>query len=238
MTMPADGRRIYIHREALGDMARQDRRQAFATSRALAEIRLAKIVHHHLVDNGVDIGAVRAATANIILPITVGTRQTGVTNFLRDVTYVPKLPWKEDARLPVLSPDEKVVDTCFQDGYYTFATGPGAAERMFEDRVPMPELKLSLAAGQGPGDLTIITSKGRMAKTGSTATSQSDAIAPSIDLAQVREIDVMSRNDTKWGVSAALAEVDYEVGGFTELEAMVMQGLTTAVERTFEASSY
>ena len=163
MAETIDGRRVYIHKGAFEDVATRSKRSAYDTSRVLAKVRLAKAVHHHLVDNGVELGAVRSEVVDAILPLTVGERSGDVSRYLRRLTYTPKLPWREYPRLPVLLPDEEVADTCYQDGFYTFATGPGAAERMFEDRVPMPELKESIASGKGPDDLTIITRRGQLA---------------------------------------------------------------------------
>ena len=51
-------------------VATGNKRAAYDTSRALAKVRPAKVVHHHLVDNGVDLGAVRPVVADAILPLT------------------------------------------------------------------------------------------------------------------------------------------------------------------------
>jgi hypothetical protein len=58
--------------------------------------------------------------------------------------------------LRLIEQDEQIIASCSDSGYYTFATGLGASDRMFADDEPIPSLQKSLNRGDGPPDLTMI----------------------------------------------------------------------------------
>jgi hypothetical protein len=249
-----DERRVYVHKGTLEDVAKRSRRAAYDTSRVLAKTRFAKAMHHHIVVNGVADGLVRPEVADTLVPIATGERHADITRYLGRLTYLPympklspranpELPW-QNGRLPVLRPGEEIVDTCFQDDYYTFATGPEAAKRMFRDRVPMGKLKARVDSGKEP-DLTIITRKGRLVQADQVGANLA-AVDP-IDLETARDIDTALLRKTRLGWDALVEEIGTDVGldvdempslDFTSDEIMILTGLSGAVGRVFEASSY
>jgi hypothetical protein len=154
-----DGRRIYIHQRSFGEAAAASERWGYQASLALSAVRTAKIAHHHIVENGVTIGAVRAEVAQMLVAPIAESRSSLVGGLLRKTGHRPNIPYRQERLLPVLFPGEEIVNTCFQDDYFTFATSPDAAERMFADREPMRELRANIGAGRGPHDLTIISGK-------------------------------------------------------------------------------
>lgn len=152
-----DGRRIYIHRYAFRWLIVQRPAVGERICNVLAQVRAAKLIHHHLVDIGGMLGLVRPAIAEEFAELFQWKEE--LSSLLCELAYRPSFPRDRGVAMPVLGSDECVVATCEEAGYYTFATGEEASERMFADRIPMSDLQRSLAAGHGPVDLTII--KGR-----------------------------------------------------------------------------
>jgi hypothetical protein len=235
MSETSDGRRIYIHKQAFAEVAAREKGAAYRTSHALVGVRLAKIVHHHIVGNGVELGAFRPELAETLVSPTGKHRHQVITNFLGGLTHKPILPWKDMPRQGVLEPGEHIVETCFQDGYYTFATSEAAADRMFADREPMPKLKASIASGNGPTDLTIITNKGRVELAPQFDTHALPAEPASIE--DTIHLDTAMRKKYEWGLLAMLEALDEDLG-LTDQESRITTSLSVAVKRVFEAPSY
>lgn len=224
----ATDRRIYIHKGSFETLARQGEKLSWLSSLALMNVRLAKIVHHHL-EQGEELGLVRPGVAAVYASPIARARDESLTSLFTRVGYRPKLPYRPEPLLPVLQPDEKVVDTCFQDGYYTFATGAAAAARMFADRVPMPKLKNSIASGQGPHDLTIIS--------GNNLAVMEQVPGDPLSIDQMREIDGWVR-DIEPRLDSHVADISRRVGGFDPDEFNVIKSLSGAALRVMATASY
>jgi hypothetical protein len=153
----ADGRRVYIHKYGFRCLILQTPDIGPRLCEALALVRAAKVINHHLADTGGMLGLVRESIAKEFIASLPWSDE--LTSLLRDIAFRPSFPRDRGVALPVLVRDERIFSTCTEAGYYTFATDEESSERMFADHQPMPTLQRSLAAGQGPADLTII--KGR-----------------------------------------------------------------------------
>lgn len=151
-----DGRRIYIHERTLDWLALSS---PIAAQRVigLQQSAQARKILHHRVEQAVELGVFRSALARAVSDrvddLTIGS----FTSLLRSIGFRP--PERREAFETVLGDDEEVAATCFEDGYYTFATDGASARRMYADHEPLKQLRNRIRSGIGPCDLTII--KGR-----------------------------------------------------------------------------
>jgi hypothetical protein len=128
--VPVGGRRIYIHSYSLRCLCRHNADLASQMTALLAEVRGAKIIHHHIVDLGVGLGLVRKSIADQLFQPEWKEKLSG---FFRTVGYQPCFPTRKALFLSLIEQDEEIVASCSVSGYYTFATGAVAADRMFAD---------------------------------------------------------------------------------------------------------
>ena len=149
----SDGRRIYIHNYSLRCLGRHSFDLASQITSLLAEVRAAKIVHHHIVELGVGLGLVRKSTADQFFQ---SEWKEKLSAFFQGVGYQPCFPARKAFFLRLIEQDEEVIASCSESGYYTFATGIAASDRMFADEESIPNLQRSLNRGDGPADLTVI----------------------------------------------------------------------------------
>ena len=150
---PIDGRRVYIHSYSLRCLGRQSADLASQITSLLAEVRAAKIVHHHIVDLGVGLGLVRKPIADQFFQ---SEWREKLSEFFQTLGYRPCFPSDKSLFLRLIEQDEQIVASCSDSGYYTFATGTDASDRMFADNESIPKMQRSLNRGEGPPDLTII----------------------------------------------------------------------------------
>jgi hypothetical protein len=150
------GRRIYIHQTTFRSLALQRRDIAEWVTRVLGSIRAARVVHHHLVDQAMNYGLMEESVSKRAVRPFENFWKQDLTALLRAVGHRPSVPRNRSLFEPVLTGTEQVVASCFDEGYYTFATTSAAADRMFSDSAPMSELVRDLSAGSGPTDLVII----------------------------------------------------------------------------------
>jgi hypothetical protein len=150
------GRRIYIHTYSLRSLARHDQQTALWVTKVLAEIRIARIVQHHLMDQASHLGLLTSKASQQIYSFCCPAWTVEMTQLLRVVGHRPSFPRDRGAFLRVLEEQEEVIISCYDQGYYTFATSEAAAERMFSDSGPISGLSNSLKAGTGPNDLLLI----------------------------------------------------------------------------------
>ena len=110
---------------------------------------------------------------------------------------------------------------------------------MFEDRVPMPELKDSIASGRGPDDLTIITRHAAWRKVDKAGSRYAREYRTNWSLAAARtNIDAALLRKVQWGLAALVGEVESGLTFLLNKQTMILHGLTGAVGRIFEAPSY
>lgn len=154
-----DGRRLYIHEYSL--------RQAILEGGpvaadlivgALARTVAAKIVHHTFAVDGVALGLVEPSVGEHIDAVLAEASRNTLTMALASL----ELRGHRGGRSRgwgLLGADETVVASCADSGYFTFATGPGAATRMYLDTCSLRGLRTEVNGGGGPEDLQML--KGR-----------------------------------------------------------------------------
>ncbi|MBM7773459.1 hypothetical protein JOD54_003663 [Actinokineospora baliensis] len=231
---PADpGRRIYIHAHSLWCLARRSAEVATSVSTALAKIRIAKVIHHH-VELGVDLGLVRQETGQEFAA--AFEWKTELARFFRTVGYRPSFPSDRSTFLPLLGPTEIVEATCSEQGYYTFATDPESSTRMFDDHEPFPTLQKSLSATQGPHDLTMIRGVSLALINPEIGTGQVGYdYAPDLKAYTLAEseLDLVNSQICARALEDTRARVTALSAGLTEDENRICADMLSSVERTF-----
>ena len=148
------GRRIYIHDESLDHLARTSEDIAYRVVGVQCSSQARKTLHHHL-DIAIELRQVEPELAGrawaAIDHLTMGS----FTRLLREVGFRPKSERRRFDR--VLKQYENIAGTCYEAGYYTFATDQASAARMYADHERLGALRGKVNDGQGPPDLTIIT---------------------------------------------------------------------------------
>ena len=127
--------------------------------RALSRVAAIKAVHHHLVQDGVMLGQIAVERAEPVLQAIMDCWSQDISRVLWRIGYWPVEPQRRYDFFPLLETPETVAASCYDAQYFTFATTPAAAQRMFEDTVDIQELRRSLREGRGASDLTLV--KGR-----------------------------------------------------------------------------
>lgn len=151
------GKRLYIHDYSFQSVSPFALETRDRVTRGLMCGKVMRIVDHHLEGAG-EIG--------LIAPNEVQR----VQNHLRRRLYgdlgdlLKTLVLSIRAEGPaLLMPGDSVVATCFDSGYWTFATSSSAASRMFADNEPLRRLYREVVARTGPSDLTMIRGRCLMA---------------------------------------------------------------------------
>jgi hypothetical protein len=149
-----DGHRLYLHEQSLRELARDPALEPRELARALTSASAMRIAGHHL-GGGVTLGVLPAEIAADAEADLSRALYAPLTSVFRR-TLGPELSRSEQSLSVLLLPDESVGASCFVSGYWTFATTPAAADRMFSDDAPLQELYRQRAAGGGPSDLRVI----------------------------------------------------------------------------------
>lgn len=148
-------RRLYIHVSALAHLARRSSSDALALSGLLAVVQVERLVSHHLSPyDGID--GLSVPCAERVLQSLTTDWQPALSALFSQVGYVPSIPSQPHILVPVLQSGEVLNAACKDQGYYTFSTGQGSAERMYSDAEPLTDLRKRVACGLGPSDLTMI----------------------------------------------------------------------------------
>ncbi|GAA2997340.1 hypothetical protein [Actinokineospora diospyrosa] len=227
------GRRIYIHTHSLKCLARRSEEIANTVSAALATIRIAKVIHHH-VEMGVDIGLVRPRIGEEFA--VAFEWKTELAHLFHAVGYRPCFPSDRSLFLPLLGPNETVVATCSEQGYYTFATDTEASTRMFEDHEPFPTLQRSLSAEEGPDDLTMIRGVSLALINPEIGTGQVGyRYAPDLKAYTLsdQEVDHINSRICARSIEETQAKVARLSPHLTDDEAQICRDMLSSVERTF-----
>ena len=226
-----DGRRIYIHNYSLRCLSRHSVDLASQITSLLAEVRAAKIVHHHIVDLGVGLGLVRRSIADQFFQ---SEWKENLSEFFQALGYRPCFPSHRSLFLGLIEQDEQIVSSCSDSGYYTFATGIGASDRMFADHEPIPELQRSLNRGDGPPDLTIIRGNSLALIDSALGTGRVGHLVRrnfSLTEAELDAMDEMARADLVERFQARIAPVTHQL---TADEHQVYIDAFRSMQRSFE----
>lgn len=148
------GRRIYVHENALASLARQDPEAATLVVDTLAQIALGKALFHRIEQDGVALGAVTPETARRLGTAVDGDGAEVASRCLHAIAVKPAKGAAPPA--PLLAPDERVAATCYFDRYYTFATSPEMADRMYKDSHSVAEIRRLRRRGEGYQDLVLL----------------------------------------------------------------------------------
>jgi hypothetical protein len=157
-THEIDGRRIYVHERSFNFAAQQSEQAARLILQALGFTVAAKIVHHHL-EGAVDLGLISAETSAQLIDRLTTLSGPRLTAALRRVGYRPSESRKFGGFYPLLDPPEEIVASCAEAGYFTFATGIRAAERMYAEKGSMRAERSAIRAGGGPSDVTWVNGR-------------------------------------------------------------------------------
>jgi hypothetical protein len=234
--IPVGGRRIYIHSYSLRCLCRHSTDLAGLTTSLLAEVRGAKIIHHHIVDQGVGLGLVRKSVADQLLLQHGWTEK--LSEFFRTLGYRPCFPTRRESFLKLIDQEEKIIASCSVSGYYTFATGTTAAEHMFADEEPVQNLQRNLNRGDGPTDLTMIRGNslaevdcalgvGRVGSKYNALVLRKFALTE----AELDAIDSAARSNFIEGFQSRISPITQS---FTADERQVFGDTLSAIERSFE----
>jgi hypothetical protein len=149
-------RRLYIHEHTIAEAIMEGGPEAAdVIVGALASTAVAKIVHHTFAADGVALGLVEPALAAAVDARAAGVARGGLTRALRALELRGhRVNGVRGMRL--LGPDEVVVASCMDSGYFTFATGNQAAIRMYDDTCSLRVLRSDVNSGRGPADLQMI----------------------------------------------------------------------------------
>jgi hypothetical protein len=152
------GRRIYIHQHTFRNLIERETAAAHVVFNALLRTKIAKMVHRYIVEDGVAFGLVETGRAIEIDAKIKRGFEPSLTRALQQLGYRSPMPQDRNAIKAVLDVCEEVVASCYEDGYFTFATSDSAASIMYDDKEKMSALRQKVNQGLSEG-LTII--KGR-----------------------------------------------------------------------------
>ncbi len=148
-----DGRRLYIHEDSFQDLAMRHRAAAGLVLSSLVALPAVKLVHHDLVEEAVAIHGFDPRYAAALQEAIAARWFGAVTATLQFIGLRRSRTPPE----PLLGPDEKIVATCLDANYYTFATTECAAIRMYADVLKVKAVRaLVRMRGDAYRDLTMI----------------------------------------------------------------------------------
>jgi hypothetical protein len=149
------GRRIYIHEYSFQALARTSEAAARLVFSTLATVIVDKIAYHHL-DQANDLGIVSHNCGDHLCEAMGRAADDDLSTALQQIVFRPAGPAERHGAYPLLLKHEQIVATCFEAGYYTFATGKQAADEMYAETGSLRAERAQLRAGHGPDDLTLI----------------------------------------------------------------------------------
>jgi hypothetical protein len=125
-TSPDQGRRLYIAKFSLQCVAMSDAGLARQVCHVLSGVRIAKAVHHHIVEQGLELGLVSDDVAKDLAADYERAWKHSLTELLASMGHRPSVPRDRSLFSPLLEPGERIVASCSDQGYFTFATGEAA----------------------------------------------------------------------------------------------------------------
>jgi hypothetical protein len=148
------GRRVYVHQDAFAELASQSEETANLIYGSLMQVNAVKIAHHHLSD-AVDLGIISEEVGDEVLHSLEANAKGHLTSMLQHIGY--RSPSNKEDVFPLLESDEVIEASCFEGGYFTYATGVKSGEVMFAEQGSLQEERQAVRNGRGPIDLTMIT---------------------------------------------------------------------------------
>ena len=157
-----DGRRFYIHAYSLKMTCMSSLVAAEQILSALVGVGVKKMLYNRIVQDGILLHGLGDEVVQQTVNSINQLGSIGLTEVFHKVGHFPVVDGQsknQDLALAILDPKEEIVASCFDDNYYTFATGNLAASKMYADQVPIKELRnLAISSPDDPRvmDLTLI----------------------------------------------------------------------------------
>jgi hypothetical protein len=235
-----DGRRIYIHEASFISLASRSNAAAELVFTTLAVTSTLKILHHHisqalefdLLDNNKAKRLHRRVNSKYGQILSIAFRQIG---------YQSNLNGRHDF-CPLIQFEERIIASCTEAGYFTFATGNRAAIRMFAEKGNMHEERAAIKEGYGPSDLVWIngnnlalldpslpvgqnTAKfyfGRHIEQGRISADELNAVKQKVTLNTLTELELKIRGRDSW-------DTPHEVQLFKQLSLTMRSALSKGI---------
>jgi hypothetical protein len=158
--MHDSGRRVYIHEHSFNILCQRSAAAATIILPAILTTAASKMAHRHIADDGRLAGVLGAATIERVESSLARCFAAPIAEALRVLGFRGSDPRVRRQIFPVLHPSEHVAGSCHEAGYYTFATTPAAAERMYDDKMSPREIRAAIQDGlEEVSDLTVITGR-------------------------------------------------------------------------------
>lgn len=153
-------RRFYVHEGSLRELCADFPDEEAVLFGALGLNVASRIARHHLVLNGEELALVPPATFGPSVR-RLDTASCGrLTVALRRLVYAPVEAIDNDETCSLLGSTESIVATCWENGYFTFATGPLSAGIMFEETGSLRALRVEIRTSpEAHPDLTMISGR-------------------------------------------------------------------------------
>ncbi len=120
-----------MHETSLAFLASRMAARGSKLLESLLRAHASRVLYHH-VSTGEDVGLLSAGTADRVAAVAERPALELLTSIFRETLYAPMDPRRYGSTILLLLPSETVA-SCFESGYFTFATGPAAACVMYED---------------------------------------------------------------------------------------------------------
>lgn len=149
-----EGRRLYLHEGSFEDLAFQGADVAWLVYSSLVALPAIKLMHHDVVEEAVVLHGFSVEKAIALESVISAKWFDSITETLRQVAL------RQTPGITLIGSTERIVATCFDSNYYTFATTEHAAKRMYADSLKLKEVwALTRGGNDAYRDLTIL--KGR-----------------------------------------------------------------------------
>lgn len=154
MEMPVQqvvtGRRIYVHEDSFRVLGADGSQESRAVETLLSESWIFRVALHHIGSDHL-IGALNDSEEEVIVDALRERYRVMCSPIL--AAMKARTPRGE---IPLLKDGEVLHATCFDSGYYTFATDLASACRMYADDLSLRSLYSAWARGDGDSDLTMV----------------------------------------------------------------------------------
>jgi hypothetical protein len=121
----------------------------------IARIVILKAIHHQIEQDGVMLGIFSPQAARKLVQTLESKWPDAASDCLRSVSVRTDRSGGP-ALEAILDEGEAIKATCYFDNYYTFATEPEAASRMYRDTLDIAEIAKRKSEGSDYQDLTLI----------------------------------------------------------------------------------
>jgi hypothetical protein len=153
-------RRFYIHEGSFRDLCNDFPAWQAATVEALALALADRMTYHHLIANGEKLGLVPDGTFTSMVKRLDKEIFAQLSELFHALVFAPADQPRNDEVRPLLARQEQVEATCWEAGYFTFATGKKSSDVMFRETGSLRALRaeVRIAPHLYP-DLTIISGR-------------------------------------------------------------------------------